>query len=216
MTKPSPSCPSGQVSETALGNFELAIEHRIAVSPATRLGLLAGALVPTASHGPESSLLDNRALAIANALNTGKDAALSTPGVTGVRLGVSLEHSVHSLELRVSVGVPLLVAVSDASLPEDTETRPFGILPTFDVRAAAWITSWFAASLGSGLIAEPLRVHEPARERDRDRRLQAVIEPGLHTRFGQHVALGLDATVPVGGNLGGRAWSVSLLSRVGF
>ena len=119
-------------------------------------------------------------------------------------------------EFRASLDLPLLVRISDASLPEETETHPIGILPALDLQAAWWITSWFGASLGAGLITEPLRVQEPTLERDRKRRLQPVVEPGLHAELGKHVALGLDASIPVGGNLGGDAWSIGLQGRVAF
>jgi hypothetical protein len=209
--------PAGsQVKEAALGNLELALEHPVELHPATRLGLLAALFVPSAEHGSKSALLNNRALSLGSALNGGKDAALLTPGVTGLRLGASIEQTVRPFELRARIDVPLFARVSSASLPEDTETHPIGMLPTVDLTAAAWITPWFAASLGAGLMTEPVRVQEPALERDRKRRLQAVAEPGFHLRLGEHVALGLDACVPVGGSLGGEAWSIGTQARFGL
>jgi hypothetical protein len=205
-----------QVSEAALGNLELGLEHGVEVRPSTRVGLLAAVLAPSAEHGPSTSLLNSRALALGSALNGGKDSALLTPGVIGLRLGVSLEHSRGPFELRASLDVPLLIRVSDASLPEETETNPIGIVPALDVRAAFWITSWFGASLGVDLITEPLRVTEPALERHRRGRLQGVVEPGLHVRLGNYVGLGLDASVPVGGNLGGEVWSIGTHVRLGI
>jgi hypothetical protein len=209
--------PAGaQVTETALGNFELGLEHPFEVRHSTRLRFLAAWVVPSAEHGSKTALLANRALALASALSGGKDSPLLTPGVSGLRLGASVEHSQHPLELRASLDLPLLVRVSAASLPEETETHPMGILLALDLRAAWWITSWFGASLGAGLITEPLRVQEPTLERDRKRRLQAIVQPGLHVRLAHHVALGLDASAPVGGNLGGDAWSVVASGRLGL
>jgi hypothetical protein len=205
-----------QVAETALGNLELALEHPVELDPSTRFGLLAALLAPSAEHGTHTALLNNRALALGSALNGGQDAPLLTPGVTGVRLGASLEHSERPFAFRASLDLPLLMRLSDASLPEETVTHPIGLLPAVDLKAAWWITSWFGATLGGGLITEPMRVQEPALERDRNQRLQAVVEPGLHARLGQHVALGLDASVPVGGNLGGDAWSIGLHGRLGL
>jgi hypothetical protein len=209
--------PAGaQVAETALGNLELGLEHALQLRPSTRVGFLAAVLVPLAQHGPEHSLLDNRALALGSAVSGGKGAALLTPGVTGVRVAARLEQSLGAFDLRANLDLPVLVRVSDASLPEDAETHRFGLLPALELEAAWWITPWFGASLGADLITEPLRVQEPARERDRARRLQPLVEPGLHAQLGKHVALALDGTLPVGSSLGGNAWSIGLQTRVGF
>lgn len=209
--------PAGaQVSKTTLGNVELAIEHRLELRRTTRVELLAALLVPSAQHGPRMALLDNRALALSSALNGGKDASLLTPGVTGLRVGVSVEHWVKPFALRASLELPLLVRVSEASLPVDARTHPVGMLPALELRAAWWATAWFGASLGGALVTEPWRVQEPARERDRNRRAQPMVELGLHFQIGKHVTLGLEGSVAVGGNLGGKAWSVAPGARVAF
>lgn len=205
-----------QVAETALGNLELGLEHRVQLRPSTRLWLLAAWLAPTAQHGSENSLLQNRALALASALNAGQDAGLLTPGVTGLRLAVSIEHSLRPFDFRASLSVPVLLRVSDASLPKQTKTHAFGLLPAIEVEGAWWVTSSFGASLGVGLIAQPWRVEEPALERDRDRRLQPFLQPGLHAQLGKHVALALDGSIPFGGALGGDAWSIGLQGRFAF
>jgi hypothetical protein len=205
-----------QVAETAFGNLELGLEHRVQLRPSTRLWLLAAWLAPTAQHGPENSLLQNRALALASALNAGQASALLTPGVTGVRLAVGVEHSLRPFEFRASLDLPLLVRVSAASLPKEPETHAVGLMPALELRAAWWISSSFGASLGAGLITEPWRVQEPALERDRARRLQPLVAPALHAQLGKHVALTLDGSIPVGGSLGGEAWSVGLQGRVLF
>lgn len=205
-----------QVSETALGNLELGFEHRSDLDPSTRLELNAALLAPSAGRGPKPALLDNRALALGNALNGGKDAPLLTPGVTGFRLGASVERSLPPFELRASIDMPLLVRLSDAALPESAETHTLGLLPALELKAAWWLTSRFGVSLAGGLVMEPWRVQEPTRERDRQQRVQPVVEPGLHLQLGQHVALGLDANVPVAGALGGDAWSIGLHARLGL
>lgn len=207
---------TAQVSETALGNLELGLEHRLPLRPSTHLGLIGALLAPSAQHGSHAALLDNRALALGSALSGGKDAALLTPGVTGLRLAGSVEHSLHPFELRARLEVAVLARVSDASLPEETATHPMALLPVLDLRAAWWATSWFAVSFGAGLVAEPLRAQEPTLKADRDRRIQAFVEPGLQVRLGRHVVLGLEALVPVAGTLGGDAWSVGPFARLGL
>jgi hypothetical protein len=202
-----------QVAETALGNLELGLEHGVDVQASTRLAFLAAFVAPSAEHGTKAALLNNRALALGSALNGGKDSPLLIPGVTGLRVGASVEHSLPRFDFRASLDLPVLVRISDANLSGETETHPIGFLPALDLRAAFWITAWFGASLGAGLITEPWRVQEPALERDRKRRLQPIVEPALHMQLGRHVALGLDANVPLGGNLGGDAWSIGAHGR---
>jgi hypothetical protein len=209
--------PAGsQVGEAAVGNLELLLEHQLRIQSATRLALVAALLAPSAEHGSKTALLNSRVLALASALNAGKDSPLLTPGVIGLRIGSSVEHSHPPFVFRVALDVPLLLRLSHASLPEETETHAIGILPMVDARAAVWITRGFGASLGAGVVTEPLRVQEPTLERDQNQRAQAVIEPGVYLRLGQHVALGLDASIPVGGALGGEAWSVNVAARVGW
>lgn len=205
-----------QVPETALGNVELGLEHPLQLRPSTRVGLLAAFIAPTAQHGPENSLLQNRALTLGNALNGGKDSALLTPGVTGLRVAVSIEQQWRPFELRASLSVPVLMRVSDASLPPETKTHWFGLQPTIELEGAWWMTSSLGASLGAGLVAHARRVEEPALERDRARRLQPFLEPSLHAQLGKHVALALDGSIPVGGSLGGDAWSVGLRGKFAF
>jgi hypothetical protein len=110
--------------------------------------------------------------------------------------------------------VPVLVRLSDASLPEDVETHSIGLLPALDVQGALWVTSWLGVALGGRLMTEPLRVQEPARERDREQLLQPVVEPGVHARLGRHVELALDGNVPVSGALGGEAWSIGVHGKL--
>ena len=209
--------PAGaQVTKTVVGNLELGVEHRLKLRAATRVGLRAAFIMPTAEHGPEIALLANRALAVGNALSGGKDSPLLTPGVTGLRLGASAEHSRGPWWFRAGLDVPVLVRVSDASLPDDAETHSMGVLPAVDLQAAWWITSWFGLALGGRLMTEPLRVQEPARERDREQRLQPVAEPSVHARLGRQVTAALDASVPVGGTLGGDAWSIGVHGRLAF
>ncbi|MFZ5892788.1 MAG: hypothetical protein ACOY0T_17140 [Myxococcota bacterium] len=209
--------PAGaQVAETALGNLELGLEHQLQLAPPTHVALLGGLLVPTAEYGSNTALLNNRALALGNALNGGLDSPLLTPGITTLRVGVAVEHSHQPFVMRASLALPLLIRISDASLPETSETHAIGVLPTVRASAAVWIVPWFATSLGAALMTEPLRVQEPALERDRNRRIQPVVQPALHFRLGRHVALGLDGSVPVGGTLGGEAWGIGIRTRVGF
>jgi hypothetical protein len=209
--------PAGaQVAETALGNLELGVERPFELRPPTRLGFSGAFVAPTATHGPETALLDNRTLALSSALGAHQEQALLTPGVVGVRLGASVEHDLGRFTFSAAVDLPMLVRISDASLPADADTHAIGVLPALDVQAALWITSWFGASLGGGVLTEPWRVQEPSRQRDRRQRLQFVLEPGLHFTLGDAVRLGLDGDVPVGGSLGGDAWSLGLRGRFGF
>ena len=96
--------PAGaQSAESALGNLELGLERRLELRPSTRLGFLAALVVPTAPHGAQASLLESRALALGSALDGGKESALLMPGVSGLKLGASVEYSARPFELRASL-----------------------------------------------------------------------------------------------------------------
>ena len=41
-----------------------------------------------------------------------------------------------------------------------------------------------------------------------------MVEPGLQLRLGSHVLLGLDASLPLGGSLGGDVFGVGLQAQV--
>jgi hypothetical protein len=209
--------PAGaQVAETALGNLELGGERAFVLGPRTRLALSAALLAPMAPSGPEGSLLANRGLALAAALDGGRSARRFTPGVTGLIAGGSVQHTEGPLELRAALELPLLVRLSDAALPTETETHALGLAPVLDLRAAYWVTTWLGATLGASLITELLRVQEPIRDRDRTRRLQPVVEPGVHFGVGRHLLLTVDASIPVGGSLGGETFSVGVGGRLRF
>lgn len=207
--------PAGaQVGEAAIGNLELALEHGIELRPTSRLGLLAAFLAPTANHGPEKSLLDNRALALAGAINGPENSSLLMPGAMGLRFGASIEHPQGPFQFRASLDVPLLIRISHASLPEDTMTHTFGVTPVLGLKAAWWTKSWFGASLGAAVIAEAVRLQEPSRDGDRSQRLQPIVQPSLHFQLGHRIRLNLDGNVPVGGALGGNAWSIGPSGRL--
>lgn len=202
--------PAGaQVGETAFGNLELGLEHDFQPLSAARVLAELAVLAPTAEHGPAGALSKNRALSLSSALNGNQDAAQLTPGVTGLRLGASVEHWLYPFGFRASVDLPLLLRFSRAELPAESRTHTLSLLPTLKLRAAWWATSWFALSLGGVLVTEPWRSQEPSHDRDRARRLQPVVEPAAHAKLGRHLVLSLDGSIPIAGNLGGKAWSVS-------
>lgn len=205
-----------QVSETAFGNVELSWRRPLELDRSRRLALRAGLLLPSAEHGPETALMKNRALALASALNGGQQSWLLTPGVTGLLLETGLEQTRGSFDLHARLALPVLVRVSEASLPPETETHAWGLLPALELGATWWAKPWLGPSLRVGLVSEPFRVQEPMRESARQRRLQLAIDPAVQARFGERVTLGLEASIPVAGNLGGNAWSIALSGQVGF
>jgi hypothetical protein len=202
--------PAGaQVGETAFGNVELGFDRDFELGRSTRVAAQAAVLVPSAEHGSAHALSKNRALALGSGLNGNQDSALLTPGVTGLRLGGSAEYWRDPWGFRASLDLPVLVRISRADLPAEARTQTLSLLPTLSLRAAWWATSWFAVSLGGALVTEPWRSQEPDLQRDRARRLQPVAEPAAHAQLGRHLTLSLAGSIPIAGNLGGKAWSVN-------
>lgn len=159
--------------------------------------------VPLArERGEPYEQLDRRALAIGNALEGMTNPELFTPNVFPATLGGSLVLPTRYLQLSLDAELPLLVRLSDATIPDGASTSAIGFVPNGALHLAAWPWSWFGASLG-GTLAWP--VVEPVYLETRSSDPQVMLVPRLSFALGAAVLLTLDAAIAVGGPASGTA-----------
>jgi hypothetical protein len=156
--------------------------------------------------------LGRRALAIADALEGMSEPELFTPDVLPLVVGGSL--ILHGDSVRASVGLklPLLLRLSDESIPDGATTTPIGFAPGANARVTVWPLSWLGASL-SGTLVWPLV--RPVYLSRRGGPPQAMVSPRLLFAIGPWVLIALDVDVAAGGPLSGTA-SAALGARVAF
>jgi hypothetical protein len=200
--------PAGSYSdEKAFGNPELNADWR---APAGWLGaaavhiVLRGALgIPLAEHGSPSSLLQNRVVALSSALDGWRNPELYEPGVipltaTGRAL---LEPRPWGGELTVKL--PVLVRVHDASLPEESETSAVGLVPHLELRALFAPQAWVWAELGGHLAIQAVPAVAPTGRSERSGPIQPGIEPAVRFHPGRGFSLSAGFGAALGGPLAG-------------
>ena len=200
--------PAGaHLDEAAWGNPELYGEHHTAFGSPDRVHLRSTARLalglPVAEHGPASSLMENRALAIADALEGWAERELFTPGVLPVTASGRLDLVRSPWVFSAGAKLPLLVRVSEADLSEESTTRALGFAPLVEARATVWPWRSFGASLGGHAVIDAIAATEPARRVGPTGIVQLVLEPRLLFPIRSHFLLIADFVVPVGGPLGG-------------
>ncbi len=200
--------PAGSYSdEKALGNPQIDVDW---VAPPASLGArmvqlaIRGAVgAPLAEHGSPASLLQNRVVALSGALDGWRNPELYQPGVIPLTLsGLALvEPRPWGAELGAKL--PLLVRVSDASLPAEADSNPIGLEPHLEARALFAPTGWFTAELGGHLAVLVVPAVASAERSDRSGRFQPGIEPGMRFRTGGGVSLLARFSAALGGPLAG-------------
>lgn len=169
--------------------------------------------VPVAAErGAPYEQLDRRALAIADALEGMTNPEIFTPNVFPMAWGGTLVLPTRYLQLSLGLELPLLLRLSDATIPDGASSSAVGFIPNGHVHAAAWPWTWFGLSLGATLawpVAEP--VYLSSRTGDP----QVMLTPRLLFPLGALVLLTLDAAVAAGGPATGTA-SAELSARVAF
>jgi hypothetical protein len=197
--------PAGSyVDEAAWGNPELYLEREwlrqdgSAVSIAARTRLAVG--LPWAEHGSRAGLMENRALAMADALEGFRDRELFLPGFVPLGMAGQLTLSTTRWVFGAHAKLPLFFRVSDADLSPSTETRALGVTPVFGLRAQAWVSSRLGLSLDGHAV---FNARAPRVDRGEGSGVQPSLQPSLLWRVAAGRLAGADLLVPVGGPLGG-------------
>jgi hypothetical protein len=200
--------PAGSYSdEKAFGNPELNADW---LAPPISLGaqvvhlVLRGAVgVPLAEHGSRTSLLQNRVVALSDALDGWRNPELYEPGVIPVTVSTRAHIEPRPWGAEAGVKLPVLIRIHDASLPDDAAPNPVGVEPHLEARALFAPRDWFTAELGGYLAIQVVPAVAPAERSERAGRLQPGIEPGLRFRTVGGVSLSARFTSALGGPLAG-------------
>jgi len=155
-----------------------------------------------AERGNPYEQLDRRALTIGNVLEGLKNPEVFTPNVFPVALSGSTTLYRKYFQVSLSLELPLLVRLSDETIPDGASTSAIGFIPNGEVQLAAWPWSWFGLSLGASL-AWP--VVEPVYISSRQSPPQTMLVPRLLFAIGDAVLIGLDVELAAGGPASGTA-----------
>lgn len=210
--------PAGSYAdEKAFGNPELNAdwwgppralgEHLVHLVVRAAIGL------PLAEHGSPMSLVQNRVVALSNALDGWRNPELYQPGVLPVTLSGRAFVDPRPWGAELAGKLPILVRVGDASLPDEADTHPVGLEPHLEARALFAPVDWFTAELGGHLAVLLVPAVAPAERSDRAGRLQPGIEPGLRFWPGSGVSLSTRFSAAVGGPLAG-TFAIGLAASV--
>lgn len=211
--------PAGvYVDEAAWGNPELWAERRWSFSVGGGLRLRATGRfavgTPLADRGPAGSLLENRALEIASALEGYREQELYLPGVLPLAASAQVELCSSRWAAVASVKLPLLIRVSDAGYSDRSTLHPLGTAPVLGLQGTAWVTPRFGISVAGHLVINAVPPVEPARAAGGSSVVQVVLAPALQVGLGAHVLLRVDVVAPVAGPLGGTTFAGGLHTEV--
>lgn len=200
--------PAGSYSdEKAFGNPELYLEDRTLWFRIGSAVVLASARVgvgaPVAEHGSRSSLLQNRVVALSNALDDWRNPELYEPGVVPITLRMRGAIEPRPWGISVSAKLPVLVRISEASLPDEAETRALGLVPVVEAFGSFRPARWFEAQLGAHLVAQALPAASPPDGSARNGRLAFGVEPRLAFYIRKSVSLTAGFNAAIGGPLSG-------------
>lgn len=209
--------PAGSfIDEAAWGNPELRGATRLVLVEndglSLRLTLGGGIGVPVAEHA--STLLPNRALAIANALEGLAEPELFRPG----RLPLTPFGEVDFVSGRFrALGVlklPVLTRVSEADLPaNESASRAIAVAVVMQVEGRYAITRSFGVAFSPQLFVDAL---SPARSAGDAARAQLSLLGGAFWQIARWGSLAIDIRAPVGGALGGSTVSGGLRLSIAF
>jgi len=201
--------PAGSyLDESAWGNPSLLLLHRTSVEQAGSrrldawLGFELG--VPLAESGALGSLLENRALEAANALEAYRDPEAFTPGTLALspRVGVQLESG--RFALRAELTTPFLIRVADAALPQASQSHALGLWPRFELQGSVQLTRFVQLALAANATLALLRVVDPVPQTSR---VQFSLNPKVQFGLARGFDLGLTFLAPLVGPLGGSTFA---------
>jgi len=209
--------PAGSyLDEAAWGNPELRLARRFTLvrnaKLTLRLTLGAGVGVPLAEHAP--SLMPNRALALANAMQGFAEPELFTPGELPLTPFGELDYASGSFRALALLKVPALFRVSDADLPDaESNPRPFALTPVFSLEARYSLTRHFGFALATQLTWDALPASEHVRSVPA---LQLMLRGSPYFELGRSGALFVDLQAPIAGLLGGNTVAFGLRASLQF
>ncbi len=209
--------PAGSyLDESAWGNPELRFAKRFTLvqqpSLMLRLTVGGGIGVPLAEHDP--SLLPNRALAIANALQGFADPELFTPGELPFTPFAQLDYGSGPFRALALLKVPALFRVSDADLPEaQSNPHAFALMPVLALEARYSLTRHFGVALASQLSLDAL---PPSEHIHSVPALQLMLRGSPYFELGQRGALFIDLQAPIAGALGGSTVALGVRAALQF
>lgn len=199
--------PAGSYADDkALGNPELFIEDRGLTASRgplrARAALRVAVGLPLAQHGSTTSLLENRALALSDALDGWRNPELYTAGVLPLTASGRLALSRARFGVDLEAKLPLAIRLHDASLPDEARTRPLGFTPHLRLGGTWSALPWLALGAAAhAVIRAPAPVAPPPGGR-RASAFQLGIEPRAAIALGP-LSLTADLMLALGGPLDG-------------
>ncbi len=169
--------------------------------------------VPVAAErGPRYEQLDRRTLAIGGALEGWVNPEIYTPNVLPIALGGTLFLPRDYFQLQLGLELPLLVRLSEDTVPNGASTSAIGFIPNGELRVTTWPWHWLGLSLGS-TVAWPIA--QPVYLSSRRTAAQAMLTPRVLFALGGEALMSLDVAVAAGGPASGTA-SAALSARMGL
>jgi len=205
--------PAGAyVNELTRGNPALFAAHQRIVRDdftstfryITRLTLA----LPLSEDGPTGSLMSNRALTIASALEGWRAQEFYSAGRLSIVPCVGLAYDRARISVQASITLPVLFRLSRAALPSSTDTHVIGFTPVLDTSLAVRVAGWFVSALRADLVLDAVPPVE--RARGSTRLALVVLEPELAFRLSRDLGLAVDFMAPVAGALAGTTYAGSL------
>lgn len=154
--------------------------------------------LPLAEHASRASQLEGRALTLANAFEGFGEPELFTPGVLPITPSARLELRTEAWCFDLTLKVPLLFRVADASLPGDSDEHALGVVPVVDLALRFQPWRWVAFGLGPRLSWRALAPVD-----DHRGSLQPLLAASAAFRPADAFSVAVSLRLPIAGPLGG-------------